>query len=129
MPVDRDDLPSTLRRSPDKVQRAYLETLESAHGSYPGDEERARRTAWAAVKHIAQKRGDRWELKDRYGPSDPQAEQGGEQARAHPKQTYGGVNANVPVAQLRERARELGIEGRSKMDRHELARAIERRQR
>ena len=69
MPLRKEDLPSTLQRSPRKVQRAYAETLDSAEDTYDGDEERAHRAAWASVKHIAEKQGDHWELKDDYGPS------------------------------------------------------------
>src|SRR3954462_2442942 len=91
MPAKKEDLPGTLERSPKKVRRTYEETLDSAHEQY-GSEERAHRTAWSAVKHIAEKRGDRWQLKDEPGPSDPQAEQGGRAARERPKRTYGGVD-------------------------------------
>src|ERR671930_91815 len=69
MPSKKEDLPGTLQRSPEKVQRTYEETLDSAHETYKGDERRAHRTAYAAVKHIAEKRGDHWELKDEPGPS------------------------------------------------------------
>jgi hypothetical protein len=31
MPSKKEDLPSTLERSPDKVQRTYEKTLASAH--------------------------------------------------------------------------------------------------
>ncbi len=91
MPTEREDLPRTLRRSPAKVRRTYRKALDAAHEEY-GSEQRAHRTAWAAVKHIAEKRGDRWELKDRRGPSDGQAAQGGRQARTRPKRTAGGVD-------------------------------------
>ena len=64
MPLNKDDLPGTLQRSPEKVQNAYTETLDSAEEQYAGDEARAHRTAWASVKHIAEKQGDHWELKD-----------------------------------------------------------------
>jgi cation transport regulator ChaB len=129
MPAKKEDLPSTLERSPDKVKRTYEKTLDSAHEEY-GSEERAHRTAWAAVKHVAEKRGDHWEPKGgssgRTGPSDPQAEQGGRQARDRPKRTYGGVDANKPKAELERDAREAGISGRSKMSKQELAEALQR---
>ena len=64
MPLKKDELPSTLQRSPRKVRRAYAETLDSAEETYDGNEERAHRTAWSAVKHIAEKQGDHWELED-----------------------------------------------------------------
>ena len=66
MPAQKEDLPSTLEKSPAKVKRAYKETLASALEQY-GDEERAHRTAWGSVKNIAEKKGDKWELKDKSG--------------------------------------------------------------
>ena len=63
MPAKKEDIPSTLERSPRKVQDTYEETLDSAHEQYDS-EERAHRTAWSAVKHVAEKKGDHWELKD-----------------------------------------------------------------
>ena len=124
MPLKKEDLPSTLQRSPEKVQRAYAETLESAEETYDGDEERAHRAAWSSVKHIAEKQGDHWELKDEPGPSDPQAEQSGRAARDRPKQTYGGVDANQSKQALYEQAKQAGIEGRSEMSKDELAEAL-----
>src|SRR3954471_19606257 len=125
MPFKKEDLPSTLQRSPEKVQRAYTETLDSAEDQYDS-EERAHRTAWASVKHIAEKKGDHWELKDEAGPSDPQAERGGAAARDRPRETYGGVDANKTKDELLADAREAGIRGRSKMNKDELARALKR---
>jgi|SRR5215204_5749581 cation transport regulator ChaB len=126
MPTSKEDLPSTIERSPKKVQRTYAETLDSAHEQYDS-EERAHRTAFSAVKHIAEKRGDHWELKDSKGPSDPQSAQGGRAARDRPKETFGGVDAGRPKAELYEEAKKAGIEGRSKMSKKELARALQRR--
>src|ERR687893_394779 len=108
MPTDKEDLPSTIERSPKKVQRTYAKTLDSAHEQYDS-EERAHRTAFAAVKHVAEKKGDHWELKDEKGPSDPQAARGGRQARERPKETYGGVDANKTKDELLQDAREAGI--------------------
>ena len=128
MPVGKEDVPDTIERSPKKVQDTYEKTLDSAHEQYDS-EERAHRTAWSAVKHIAEKRGDHWELKDEPGPSDPQSKQGGRQARDNPKQTYGGVDVEGNTKEeLYERAKELDIEGRSTMTKKELAEAIARRQ-
>ena len=55
MPTKQEDLPSTLRRSPKKVQETYAKTLDSAEETYDS-EERTHRTAWSAVKHVAEKR-------------------------------------------------------------------------
>ncbi len=128
MPTRKEDLPGTIARSPAKVRRAYAKTLDSAHEQYDS-EERAHRTAFAAVKHIAERVGDHWELKDEPGPSDPQSRQHGRQAVEHPKETYGGVDAiGNTKAELYARARTLGIRGRSRMDKGELAAAIARAQ-
>ena len=42
----KDELPSTLQRSPDKAQRTWSEAHDSAVQSY-GEGERAHRTAYA----------------------------------------------------------------------------------
>jgi cation transport regulator ChaB len=128
MPAKKEDLPDTLERSPAKVRRTYEKALDSAHEEYDS-EERAHRTAWAAVKHVAEKKGDHWEPKDEKGPSDPQAAQGGRSARDRPKKTYGGVDVEGnSKEELYERAKKLDIEGRSKMSKKELAEAIARKQ-
>ena len=128
MPVDKEDVPDTIERSPKKVQDTYEKTLDSAHEQYDS-EERAHRTAWSAVKHVAEKKGDHWELKDETGPSDPQSKQSGRQARDHPKATYGGVDVEGNTKdELYERAKKLDIEGRSSMTKEELAAAIAKRQ-
>jgi cation transport regulator ChaB len=123
MPTKKEDLPSTIARSPKKVQRTYAETLDSAHEQYDS-EERAHRTAFAAVKHVAEKRGDHWELKDSKGPSDPQAARSGAAARRGAGKTYGGVDASKPKQDLYEDAKQAGIEGRSNMSKAELADAL-----
>jgi hypothetical protein len=110
------------------VQRTYAETLDSAHDQY-GDEERAHRTAYSAVKHIAEKRGDHWELKDGKGPSDPQAAKTTPESRRRPGRTYGGVDANKPKRKLYEDAKRAGIEGRSNMTKEQLAQALEKHSR
>jgi cation transport regulator ChaB len=123
MPTKKEGLPSTIARSPKKVQRTYAETLDSAHEQYDS-EERAHRTTYSAVKHVAEKRGDHWELKDSKGPSDPQATRSGAAARRSGGKTYGGVDAFKPKEELYEDAKRAGIEGRSKMSKHELADAL-----
>ncbi len=119
----KEDLPGTLKRSPAKAQRTYAKTLDSAHEQYDS-EERAHRVAFAAVKHVAEKKGDRWALKDEKGPSDPQAARGGRAARDRPLKTYGGVDASKPKQALYEDAKKAGIEGRSNMSKEELAEAL-----
>jgi hypothetical protein len=122
MPEDFEDLPSTLQRSPKSARDTYAKAKESAEGTY-GKGERASRTAYSALKHTHEKVGDHWEQKEEYGPSDSRAESGG----ANPSgETGGGVDANASKEHLYERAKELGVEGRSKMDKDELAKAIDK---
>ena len=124
----KTELPSTLKRSPPKAQRTWRKTHDSAVQEY-GEGERAHRTAFSALKHSFEKRGDHWEKKSRKGPSDPRAKQGAEAARRGRGETFGGVDYEGSTKQeLYERAKRLDIEGRSRMDKKELARAIARKQ-
>jgi cation transport regulator ChaB len=125
MPTKKEDLPSTIARSPKKVQRTYAKALDNAHEQYDS-EQRAHRTAYAAVKHIAEKKGDHWELKNGKGPSDPQAARRGKSARRGGGRTYGGVDAGKSKQELYEDAKKAGIEGRSNMTKQQLARALQK---
>ena len=128
MPTKREDLPGTLKRSPKKAQETFAKTHDSAAEQY-GDGERAHRTAFAAVKHSFQKVGDHWEPKKKRGPSDPQAAKSGAEAQKRPSKTYGGVDVlGSSKQELYERARGLGIKGRSSMSKTELAEQIARKQ-
>jgi hypothetical protein len=126
--MPRKKLPSTLERSPAKAQRTYEKTLANAEKEY-GEGERAHRTAYGALKHSFEKVGDRWEAKDVKGPSDPRSKQPHAAKRRGVGETYGGVDAEGNTrAELEERARKLGIKGRSQMSKRDLARAIAARQ-
>lgn len=121
------ELPSTLERSPAHAQRTYAKASRSAEQTY-GPGERAGRTAYAALKHGFEKVGDHWEPKRRKGPSDEQAARSGAQARRRPSPTAGGVDARGHTREeLYRRARELGVRGRSRMNKEELARALARK--
>ena len=123
----REELPSTLKRSPAKAQRTWIKAHDSAVDSY-GEGERAHRTAFSAVKHSFEKVGDHWEPKDEKGPSDPQAKQRGAAARKRPKRTYGGIDVEGNTKQqLYERAKRAGVDGRSRMTKSELAEALARK--
>jgi cation transport regulator ChaB len=126
--MKKSELPSTLKRSSPKAQRTYAKTHDSAAEQY-GDSERAHRTAYASLKHSFEKVGDHWEKKDRKGPSDPRSTKSTREKREGRGETFGGVDLyGSSKADLYERAKELDIEGRSKMSKKELARAIGRKQ-
>jgi cation transport regulator ChaB len=117
----RENLPSTIKRSPKHAQDTYAETLDSAIEQY-GDGERAHRTALSSLKHSFEKVGDHWEPKERRGPSDAQAEGGVDTDRP----TAGGVDANASKKHLLEIAKRLDVRGRSRMTKPELVDAIQK---
>jgi len=122
----QSELPSTLRRSPAKAQRTFAKAHDAAVKEY-GEGERAHRVAYAALKHSFEKVGDRWEPKERKGPSDPRAKN--PRARENKGKTFGGVDVYGNSKQeLYERAKKLDVRGRSRMTKEELAEAIARRQ-
>lgn len=124
----REKLPETLKRSPAKAQRTWLKVHDNAVKEY-GEGARAHRTAFAALKHSFEKVGDRWVPKGRKGPSDPRAKLGGAKARQGKGETFGGLDYYGHTREeLYERAKELGIPGRARMSKEELARAIARKQ-
>ncbi|MGH3565724.1 MAG: ChaB family protein [Pseudonocardia sp.] len=119
----KEEMPSTVERSDDKAQRTWEKSYDSAMGSYDGDGARARRTAFAALKHTHEKVGDHWQPKERNGPSDEQAAHG----NADPdRPTAGGVDANASTEHLYEIAQELDVPGRSSMNKDELVKAIDK---
>jgi cation transport regulator ChaB len=120
----RQELPSTLERSPKKAQDTWVAAHDSAVDEY-GEGERAHRTAFAALKHSFEKVGDHWEPKSKKGPSDKQAAKSGSKARKGGK-TAGGVDANASKAHLYETASRLGITGRSRMTKDQLVDAIQK---
>ena len=116
MAPDDDDMPSTIRRSPEHAQATWSAAHAAAEDQY-GSGERAERTAYAALKHGYEKVGDHWEPKDEKGPSDDGAGQRG-------AGTAGGVDANASKAHLMEVARRLDVGGRSRMTKDELVDGI-----
>jgi hypothetical protein len=118
----RQELPSTLARSSEKAQRTWIKVHDAAVEQY-GEGERAHRTAFDALKHSYEKVGDHWEAKDEKGPSDRQAARSGPAARRGGR-TAGGVDANATKEHLMELARELDVPGRSRMNKAELVRAV-----
>jgi hypothetical protein len=116
----KDELPSTLQRSEQKAQDTFAKTYDSAHESYDNDEGRAARAAYASLKHSYEKVGDHWEPKEHRGPSDQRAGEG----LSSSQPTARGVDANASKEHLYKRAQELNIDGRSKMDKDELVKAL-----
>jgi hypothetical protein len=127
MPAD-ESLPATLKRSPKKAQETFLKTHDSAVKQY-GEGEQAHRTAFKSLKVGWEKVDDHWERKDEKGPSDPRSRHRGKAARDGRGEALGGVDYyGHTKAELYDRARSLGVAGRSTMDKLELARAIARKQ-
>jgi|SRR3954454_20165414 ChaB/Rho termination factor, N-terminal domain len=118
----KDELPSTLQRSEQKAQDTFAKTYDSALESYDQDEQRAARAAYASLKHSYEKVGDHWEPKEKRGPSDKRAEQGIRSSEP----TAGGVDANASKDHLYKLAKELDVKGRSKMDKDQLVKAIQK---
>ncbi|MFF2840849.1 ChaB family protein [Paenarthrobacter sp. NPDC057981] len=118
----KNELPSTLQRSEQKAQDTFAKTYDSAMESYDNDSSRAARTAFASLKHSYEKVGDHWEPKDERGPSDARAEEGADSTSP----TAGGVDANASKEHLYGKAQQLGIKGRSKMNKDELVEALQK---
>jgi len=122
----QSELPDTLKRSPAKAQRTFAKAHDAAAKEY-GEGERAHRVAYAALKHSFEKVGDRWQPKRRRGPSDPRAKN--PRARQNHGKSYGGVDVEGHTKdELYARAAQLGVSGRSRMSKGELAEAIARKQ-
>ena len=122
----RDELPSTLRRSPEEARRTWIKAHDAAVDQY-GEGERAHRVAYGALKHSYEKVADHWERKEhgRRGPSDPRAAT----PRGKPARSGEGVDENATKQHLYELARRLDIGGRSRMSREELIEAIRKENR
>jgi hypothetical protein len=119
----KQEMPSTVARSPKKAQDTWVKTHDSAVQEY-GEGRRAHQTAFGALKHSFEKVGDHWEPKEggRKGPSDSQS--------ATPRNvtgtSHGGVDANSSKQHLLDVAARLEIRGRTRMTKDELVSAIEK---
>jgi cation transport regulator ChaB len=121
----REEMPSTIRRSPKKAQEVWSKAHDSAVETY-GEGERSHRTAFSALKHEFEKVGDHWEPKGKKGPSDPQAKESFRQARRGGSQTAEGVDMNAGKQHLYDVAKKLDVPGRSSMSKQELVDAIKK---
>ncbi|MGW1953149.1 ChaB family protein [Streptomyces sp. NPDC001920] len=117
----RQELPSTLERSPEDAQRTWIKAHDSAVETY-GEGERAHRVAFGALKHTYEKVGDHWQRKEggRKGPSDPRSAR----PRGRGGRSGEGVDEKASKQHLYDLARDLGIDGRSRMSKAELIDAI-----
>ncbi|MGV9346268.1 ChaB family protein [Streptomyces spiralis] len=122
----RQELPSTLERSPEDAQRTWIKAHDSAVEEY-GEGERAHRVAYGALKHKYEKVGDHWERKEggRKGPSDPQSAR----PRGQGGRSGEGVDESASKEHLYDMAKKLHIEGRSHMSKGELLEAIRKENR
>jgi hypothetical protein len=129
MPGKKTNVPATIERSSAKAERTWRKTHDAAEEQY-GEGERAHRTAFAALKHTHEKKGDRWVRKDEKGPSDPRSKQRSTKAKREERgETFGGVDFyGNTKAELYERAKKAGVAGRSKMSKRELAGALAKKQ-
>lgn len=120
-----EELPSTLRRSPEEAQATWVKAHDAAVKEY-GEGERAHRTAFGALKHKFEKIGDHWERKagGAKGPSDRQSATPRPMSRQEPSAE--GVDANASKSHLYEVAARLGIKGRSSMSKEQLVEAIQK---
>ncbi|QKW36041.1 ChaB family protein [Actinomadura sp. NAK00032] len=122
----KQELPGTLQRSPREAQETFAKAHDSAVETY-GEGQRAHRTAYSALKHKFEKRGDHWEPKGRKGPSDPRAKN--PDARRGKGRSFGGVDVEGSTKkELYDRAAGLDVQGRSTMSKEQLAAAIARKQ-
>jgi cation transport regulator ChaB len=123
--ASKKQLPSTLERSSPKAQRTWRKTHDAAADRY-GDDERAHRTAYASLKRTFEKKEGHWVRKSEPGPSDPRSKQPStSDKRAGKGETFSGIDVEGNSRQaLYERARKAGIQGRSRMNKKQLARAL-----
>lgn len=115
-----DELPNTLRRSSRQAQETFARAQGSAMETY-GEAQRASREAYTTLKRKFDKVGDHWVRKGRSPVRRPAVPRQREGQRA----AASGVDeARSSKDELMKAAASLGIRGRSKMTKAELADAI-----
>jgi len=105
---DRPEIPSTIQRSEAHARETWLKAHDSAVETY-GEGGAAHRVAYAALKHMYEKKGDRWVKKSHPGPSDPQAARGPtteHRSTDEPRAPTAGGKVAKTEKQAREKARE-----------------------
>ena len=129
--LDTEGIPSTIMRSDKHAQATWKKTHDSAVETYGEDGEAAHRAAFASLKHSYKKVGDHWEPKARRGPSDPQAARGPDTRKKSTDpdtaSTRGGAVAGMERSKsdLMDQAKRLDVRGRSRMNKEELAVALQ----
>ncbi|MEV6959900.1 ChaB family protein [Streptomyces sp. NPDC051207] len=110
-----------MERSAKDAQRTWIKAHDSAVKQY-GEGERAHRVAFGALKHKYEKVGDHWQRKEggRKGPSDPRSAR----PRGQGGRSGEGVDEQASKRHLYDLARDLDIDGRSRMSKAELLDAI-----
>ena len=93
MPYSANSLPKAVKKLPGHGRRIFAAAFNSAHRQY-GDETRAFKTAWAAVKTKFKKSGDRWVKQDAEG------ENGMKQLLADLKPVYDAYLGQAPMQEL-----------------------------
>lgn len=106
----KEELPSTVRRSPKKARKTFAKAHDAAAKEY-GEGRRAHQTAYATLKRKFEKVGDHWEPKRGKSRQYPTAE---------------GVDANASKSHLQGLAKRLNVAGRSEMNKSELVDAIKK---
>ncbi len=122
----KDELPGTIQRSPKEAQETFAKAHDSAVETYGEDRQRAHRTAYSALKHkfesaatTGSRRGTGAVRPAGQEPRRPQRQ--GQELRRR------GRRGQQQEGALRPR-RLLDVQGRSKMNKEELAEAIARKQ-
>jgi len=60
MPYTRDNPPARIKKLPKHAQSIWISAYNNAIKQYEGNEERANKVAWGAVKRDYKKVGDKW---------------------------------------------------------------------
>lgn len=131
---EKTAIPGTIQRSDKHAQAIYVKTHDSALETYGEDGEAVHRVAIASLKHSYKKQGDKWVKKARKGPSDPQSvrNQNTRKKSTDPDTAPSAGGEEMPLPDwhredLYEYARQLDIEGRSRMKKSALVEAIKKK--
>jgi len=108
---DKTEVPDTIQRSGKEAKKLWLKAHDSAVKTY-GEGSAAHRVAFAALKHVYEKKGDKWVNK---AEKDPQAARGPTTRRKstdEPKAPTAGGKVARTAKEARQKAREARREDR-----------------